>query len=92
MQTEWSGWGLTISPPSCVRPVAGNLLAGCYFGFIVGRTSFEFFDKVVGNVLQVILVGAKFIAELTELGQQVFGDLGWETWGVWEALKGLHCV
>lgn len=55
------------------------------------RTSFKFFDKVVGNVLQVVFVGAEFIAEFAELGQQVFGDLGWETWGVWEPLK-LHCV
>lgn len=69
-----------------------ELLAGyCYSGVIFGRTSFEFFDKVVGNVLQVVLVGAKFIPEFAELGQQVFGDLGWETWGVWEPLK-LHCV
>lgn len=55
------------------------------------RTSFEFFDKVVGNVLQVVLVGAEFIAEFAELGQQVFGDFSWETWGVWEPLK-LHCI
>lgn len=55
------------------------------------RTSFEFFDKVVGNVLQVVFVGAEFIAEFAELGQQVFGDLERKTRGVWEPLE-LHCV
>lgn len=85
---EWVGTNniAAFFRQACFSEIVSRVLFWCY----CWRTSFKFFDKVVGNVLQVVLVGAEFIAESTELGQQVLGNLSWETWGVWESLKGLH--